>query len=60
MGINDRDYVRSEGPSFLGAFVERGTICKWLIGINVVVFLIQLLTAGPRRAVHRRPAAERR
>ena len=44
MGINDRDYVRREGPSFLGAFVERGTICKWLIGINVVFFIVQLLT----------------
>ena len=44
MGINDRDYVRREGPSFLGALVERGTICKWLVGINVVVFVIQLLT----------------
>ncbi len=47
MGINDRDYVRREGPSFLGAFVERGTICKWLIGINVVVFVIQLLAGDP-------------
>ena len=44
MGINDRDYVRRDGPSFLGSFVDRGTICKWLIGINVVVFVIQLLT----------------
>src|SRR5450755_2512564 len=44
MGINDRDYVRREGPSFLGSFVERGTICKWLIGINVAVFIVQLLT----------------
>ena len=44
MGINDRDYIRREGPSFLGAFVERGTICKWLVGANVVIFVIQLLT----------------
>jgi membrane associated rhomboid family serine protease len=47
MGINDRDYVRKEGPSFLGAFVERGTICKWLIGINVAVFIVQLVTSDP-------------
>jgi len=48
MGINDRDYVRRSGPSFLGSFVERGTICKWLIGVNVVVFVVQLLTrTGP-------------
>src|SRR5205807_5967914 len=48
MGIYDRDYVRKDGHSFLGSFVERGTICKWLIGINVVVFIVQLLTRqGP-------------
>ena len=44
MGINDREYIRREGPSFLGSFVDRGTICKWLIGINVVVFVIQIVT----------------
>ena len=46
MGINDRDYVRREGPSFLGSFADRGTICKWLIGINVALFVCQLLTNG--------------
>jgi membrane associated rhomboid family serine protease len=45
MGINDRDYVRREGPSFLGSIAERGTICKWLIGINVLVFVLQILTS---------------
>src|SRR5262249_2534757 len=44
MGIYDRDYVRREGPSFLGSFVERGHVCKWLIGINVAVFIVQVLT----------------
>ena len=48
MGINDRDYVRREGPSFLGSFAERGLICKWLIGINIGVFLLQLLTPVSR------------
>ena len=47
MGINDRDYVRRDGPSFLGAFVERGTICKWLIGANIVVYLIQKVAGEP-------------
>ena len=48
MGIYDRDYVRRGGPSYLGSFLERGTICKWLIGINVVVFVVQLFTGtGP-------------
>jgi membrane associated rhomboid family serine protease len=44
MGIYDRDYVRREGPSFLGSFTERGRVCKWLVGINVVVFVVQVLT----------------
>ena len=46
MGINDRDYVRREGPSFLGSFADRGTICKWLIGVNIALFVCQLLTNG--------------
>jgi membrane associated rhomboid family serine protease len=44
MGIYDRDYYRREGPSFLGSFIERGTICKWLVGINVAAFVVQMLT----------------
>jgi membrane associated rhomboid family serine protease len=44
MGIYDRDYYRREGPSFLGYLTERGTVCKWLIGVNVVAFIIQLAT----------------
>jgi membrane associated rhomboid family serine protease len=46
MGIYDRDYYRRDGPSYLGSFMERGTVCKWLIGINVVVFILQMLTRG--------------
>jgi membrane associated rhomboid family serine protease len=44
MGIYDRDYYRREGPSFLGALHIEGRVCKWLIGINVAVFLLQILT----------------
>jgi membrane associated rhomboid family serine protease len=44
MGIYDRDYVRREGITFLGSFTERGRVCKWLIGINVAVFIVQVLT----------------
>ncbi len=44
MGIYDREYVRREGPSFLGSFVERGRVCKWLVGINVAFFIVQILT----------------
>jgi membrane associated rhomboid family serine protease len=42
MGIYDRDYYRREGPSFLGSF-SGGSVCKWLIVVNVVAFAIQLL-----------------
>src|ERR1700722_1893848 len=44
MGIYDRDYYRRDGPSYLGSFLERGRMCKWLIGINVIVFIVQMLT----------------
>jgi membrane associated rhomboid family serine protease len=44
MGFYDRDYVRREGSSFLGSFTERGRVCKWLVGINVVVYIVQVLT----------------
>src|SRR5437016_5761090 len=44
MGIYDRDYYRRDGPSVLGNFLERGVVCKWLIGINTVVFVLQMLT----------------
>jgi membrane associated rhomboid family serine protease len=43
MGIYDRDYYRREGPSFL----DRGQVCKWLISINVVCFILQLVTQRP-------------
>ncbi len=47
MGIYDREYIR-QGPSFLGSFSDRGLICKWLIGINVVVFLLQMIARSNR------------
>lgn len=49
MGIYDRDYYRKEGQSFLGSLAERGTVCKWLIGINVVCFILQLITTEHQR-----------
>src|SRR5581483_11967644 len=48
MGIYDREYYRREGPSFLGSFVDRGMICKWLIGVNVLAFVVQMLTRESR------------
>jgi membrane associated rhomboid family serine protease len=44
MGIYDRDYYRREGPSFLGTIAQTGQICKWLVFINVGVFLLQAVT----------------
>jgi membrane associated rhomboid family serine protease len=47
MGIYDRDYYRREGSGFL-VFANRGTVCKWLIAINVGVFVLQMMTTrGP-------------
>jgi membrane associated rhomboid family serine protease len=43
MGIYDRDYYRREGPSFLGG-LDRGRVCVWLLGINIVVFILQMAT----------------
>jgi membrane associated rhomboid family serine protease len=44
MGIYDRDYYRREGHSIFGSFADRGVICKWLIVINVVAFILQMIT----------------
>lgn len=38
MGIYDREYYRREGPSYLAS----GQVCSWLLGINIVVFVLQL------------------
>ena len=46
MGIQDRDYYRNEGPSILDTLMPTGIVCRWLIGINVVVFILQLVTQG--------------
>lgn len=44
MGIYDRDYYRREGPSVIDWLFPAGNVCKWLIGINVAVYLVQLFT----------------
>ena len=51
MGIYDRDYYRNEGPSFLGSLTTMGRVCTWLIAINVVFFLAQLVTPATPRHV---------
>jgi membrane associated rhomboid family serine protease len=47
MGIYDREYYRREGPSLFGSFADQGLICKWLIGINIVCFILQMVTRTP-------------
>src|SRR5579884_366964 len=47
MGIYDREYYRREGPSFLRSLTEGGAVCKWIIIVNVVVFVLQTVTATP-------------
>jgi membrane associated rhomboid family serine protease len=44
MGIYDREYYRREGPGFLDSLLGRGQVCKWLILINVGLFLLQVMT----------------
>ena len=43
MGIYDREYYRREGPSFLGSFTDQGKACKWLIAVNVIAFVLQIV-----------------
>lgn len=43
MGIYDRDYYR-EKPGYFDSLIPSGTVCKWLIGINVLIFIAQLFT----------------
>jgi membrane associated rhomboid family serine protease len=52
MGIYDRDYYRREGPSVLDWLFPDGIVCKWLIGINIAVYLIQLTTRPPEPALN--------
>jgi membrane associated rhomboid family serine protease len=47
MGIYDRDYYRREGPSYLEALIPSGRVCKWLIAINVAVWIVQMATSRP-------------
>jgi membrane associated rhomboid family serine protease len=41
MGINSRDYIRNDPRGWQGQWITSG--CKWLIIINVVVFVLQLI-----------------
>jgi membrane associated rhomboid family serine protease len=41
MAIQDRDYYRNEGPSIFDSLMPSGLVCRWLIGINIAVFILQ-------------------
>lgn len=43
MGVYDRDYYRNDPPGG-GVLGGVAPVCKWLIAINVAVFVLQLLT----------------
>jgi rhomboid family protein len=51
MGIYDRDYYRREGPSYIGSFMERGKVCKWLVIVNVVCYVLQIFSPALSPAV---------
>src|SRR5262249_4271785 len=42
MGIQDRGYYRNEGPSIFDSLMPRGVACRWIIGINLIVFVLQV------------------
>src|SRR5579864_4942984 len=44
MGIYDRDYYRKEGRSYLDSLAMPTLICRWLLIINIAVFVMQLIT----------------
>jgi len=46
MGVYDRDYYRNDPPRS-GVLGGVAPVCKWLIAINVVVFVVQLMTDDP-------------
>jgi membrane associated rhomboid family serine protease len=43
MGFYDREYVRRQGPTFLGTVSSQGKVCLWLVIANVVIFVLQTL-----------------
>lgn len=48
MGIHDREYYRRESR-FLDAFALRGQITRWIILVNVAVFIVQMMTSNDPR-----------
>ncbi len=48
MGFYDRDYLRRDRPSFLATMGGGAVVCKWLIAVNIALFVLQLLTQQGR------------
>lgn len=44
MGIHDRDYYRDGDDGFLARLMRQGQICKTLVFLNVIAFILQLIT----------------
>lgn len=55
MGIYDRDYARDEDSSGGGMFSEPGSATRWLLGITVGIFFLQLLTMPGRHSASTQP-----
>ena len=51
MGVYDRDYYRNDPPGG-GVLGGVAPVCKWLIAINVAVFVLQLLTDNSHAGHH--------
>jgi membrane associated rhomboid family serine protease len=48
MGIYDRDYYRNDRSSYFGSWSDSAPVCKWLIIINIGMFLLQIIFDPPR------------
>src|SRR6516165_7385267 len=47
MGIHDRDYYRDSGGSWFSTLTRHGQISTWLVVVNVIVFIAQIVTRDP-------------
>lgn len=43
MGIYDRDYYRKDAPSLFDTIIPDGRVCRWLIGLNTLLYILQLV-----------------
>lgn len=43
MGIYDREYYRNESQGLFNTIIPDGRVCRWLIGLNIALFFLQLV-----------------